>query len=230
MYSPLLEDTDNRLSTLDISRLELPAIPFPSPSAPTFQHLESLIVLSSTLSSWADIDALESWTGGKLTALRFSLARRGPSDSDDEDPESDKIVSKSTETPVDPFCISGRASIERPIFIAKLSSLTVFNSTPITPTERRDAERAYLSLVERMSPGKESTWGRYDDLRLKHGGPTPNAAQTDSESGPPRRSAALKSKMISESRKARYHCRNMSSHEHWSLTLSFAHAVERLGQ
>ena len=192
------DGADDRLSTLDISRLALPTIPPPSPISPTFDHLENLIILSASLSTWSDIDALERWTAGRLTTLRFSLARP-ESDPEDEDVGSENVVrSTPTVAAADPYRISGRATIDRPIFIAKLPNLIMLNSTPVTPTERRDAERAYVSQVERASPGDESSWGRYDDLRLKHGLLARDAAQSETSPGPPKRSAALKSKMMSK--------------------------------
>lgn len=81
----------------------------------------------------------------------------------------------------------------RPTIIAKFGSLTMLNSTPVSATERRDAEKAYLTKIDRIlakhTSAQPSTWGRYAELRERHG------AGTVQPVVPPMK-ATLRSKMM----------------------------------
>jgi len=143
--------------------------------ASLFIGLTSLILLESCISRWSDIGALDLWTNGRLLSLRMSFV------------EQEHCSSLS-----DFNHLSGDPAVERLIIIAKLTSLQSLNSTPITQSERRDAESFYISHVAKLlvahSDTKPSDWGRYELLCAKHGRPITSSIEV--------RSTALRSKMI----------------------------------
>lgn len=169
-----------RLRTLNVSRTALTSIR----DSPHRLHLETLILLETAIPSWTDIDALQNCTGGSLRSLRISLA--GMEDVGDE------ATAAGTDKHTDSTRMTGIAKLDRPMLIAKLSGLTMLNLTPISLTERRDAEEWYVRHVLQLrDKGDTTTWGRYEELRVQH-------QPTLSVTGQPRPSNALKSKLISE--------------------------------
>jgi hypothetical protein len=75
-----------------------------------FPALIRLTLLKTPLRSWKNIDALEAWTQGRLGSLRISL--------------DDSVPSKVG-------CSMKGDLSDRPILIAKLSNLSVLNSTAV---------------------------------------------------------------------------------------------------
>lgn len=48
----------------------------------------------------------------------------------------------------------------------------MLNSSPISTSERRDAEIRYIKIIDRLAAsgkGKTEEWGRYEDLKRIHG-------------------------------------------------------------
>ncbi|WVQ73279.1 hypothetical protein IAR50_002847 [Cryptococcus sp. DSM 104548] len=145
------------LESLDLSFTPITAIP--RSDSRQFPKVTRLSLLSSSLTSWESIDALPSLLPS-LTSLRFSLPD-APQESDAPAPP---------ETPS--LSITHQTSLQRSIIIAKIPSLAVFNSTPITEGERRDGEMFYLGYVVRYldaHPGEEGKWGRWEELGKVYG-------------------------------------------------------------
>ncbi|ODO05137.1 hypothetical protein L198_01825 [Cryptococcus wingfieldii CBS 7118] len=166
------------LESLDLSFTPVTAIPRSSARLP---HITRLTLLGSSLTSWESIDALPSLFPS-LTSFRFSLPNT-PHESDAPAPP---------ETPS--LSVSHQTSLQRSIIIAKIPGLSIFNSTPITEGERRDAEMFYLGYVERYletHPGEEGTWGRWDELGRLHG----RVEKKDGD-GVKKAGSGLKKKMI----------------------------------
>jgi hypothetical protein len=201
--------THGRLASIDLSDNPFSTIPSPSGISPgTFLSLTTLILLSSRISSWSDIDALQKWTAGRLSALRFSLyegatmkpvsetlsgvdleSKEASIDRSRDQAEAladsnDKDSHTATER------ISGYARNDRLMFIAILSSLTMLNSTPVSASERRDAEMWYVNHLGQGASPSDIRIGRYDELRLKYGLEAPVVE--------PLRPQGLRSKMLSE--------------------------------
>lgn len=86
--------------------------------------------------------------------------------------------------------MSGDPRADRPLLIAKLSSLTALNGSNVSPAERWDSELFYIHYVDRLPSDQRATWGRYEELVKKHDiGPKAPA---------PKASTNLKSKMLSK--------------------------------
>lgn len=87
------------------------------------------------------------------------------------------------------------------MIVAKFPALLTLNSTPISVTERRDAETWYISHVRHLvfqeyAETTKEQWGQYDILCAKHEmGMEAEPARSVPEK---RKSSALKSKMISK--------------------------------
>lgn len=147
-----------------------------------FPSLNTLILLHTRVEQWRDIDAIESWTSGRLKSLRISLFSRDISiEGDPPPPLADKGEGYMT----------GKAILVRPILIAQLPGLEILNSTPISAAERRDAEMWYVSYVSRNNQnGEGHEWGRYGELKEKYG-----MKEGEKVVAKP---AGLRSKMISE--------------------------------
>ncbi|WWD18642.1 hypothetical protein CI109_103095 [Kwoniella shandongensis] len=158
-----------RLENLDLSSTNMESIPKPPTSTVELSHfprLQSLALLNSRISKWTDIDNLSKYLP-RITSLRFSLHPNiSSANYEDESP-----------LPPSSVTISGHPRLDRSIFIAKFPTLTIFNSTPITVTERRDAELFYISYVakyiaEHGAPTADRAvgeWGRYEELCKLHG-------------------------------------------------------------
>ena len=156
---------------ISLHSLDLSSVPFSILPHPQTLSLTHLVLRDTSLSLWADIDALEYATGGKLAVLRISLIGVIDADTEPINP--------------DPRTMSGQMRHDRSLLVAKLSGLTMLNSTQVSMAERRDAELWYLGYVDRVG----GRWGRYDDLSAQHGH---NVARRVI---PP---SGLRSKMISE--------------------------------
>jgi hypothetical protein len=125
--------TNFSLEHLKLSRTPFASIP-PIPSdfirLPSLKHLT---LMYTHIKTWADIDNLESWTGGRLESLKISL--EGHDDEAQVDPSGRSSLD-----------MSGRALSDRPILISKLSGLTCLNSTIVSASlsflyiERHNAE------------------------------------------------------------------------------------------
>jgi hypothetical protein len=164
------------LETLNISSCNL-LVDINTPSEGYFASLRTLIMVNCSITSWESIDNLERWTDGALHNLRISLA--GVDDVDDTGPTASTAPTKMT----------GRAKLDRPILIAKLSGLVTLNSTPITIAERKDAEIYYVKYVGGLSVEyRGGIWGRYDTLQAIYGESEIKAIKP----------ASLRSKMISK--------------------------------
>lgn len=162
------------LTTVQLSELPIFTIS-PRRSARTFPNLTRLTLGDTHISTWADIDRLDDWTGGRLASLRISCAGH-----------QDGVAKQSS----DPLRMSGDPRSDRPILIAKLTALTALNGTNITSAERWDSELFYIHYVDRFPPDERVTWGRYAELIKKHDiGPNAQA---------PKATTNLKSKMISK--------------------------------
>ncbi|PWN42338.1 RNI-like protein [Ceraceosorus guamensis] len=78
----------------------------------------------------------------------------------------------------------------RPSIIARLPRLEMLNGSPISSSERKDAERWYIGHVQRQLPEADDEqrtqyWRRYARLVQEHGAPSslPNAVKTTSTLG-----------------------------------------------
>ena len=184
-YTPLAF-THHSLVTLDISRVPLDNIPLPESDDDPLPNLANLIMLSSSIARWTDIDGLEKWTRGRLRSFKFTLASAAA--------ETDEEGETLPKDGVGPTRLTGQSRQDRPLLIASLSGLTMLNQTPITATERRDAERLYVDHVEKFATKNErETWGRYAELsKLFH------PASDETVNPKPNTRSALKSRMISE--------------------------------
>ncbi|WVQ96514.1 hypothetical protein IAU59_003619 [Kwoniella sp. CBS 9459] len=164
------------LENLDLSFTNIARI---EPSDQQLGNLKSVTMLSASLRSWTDLDHL-STQFPNLASLRFSLS------------ESYLPAGELTRDEKD----------LRSVCIAKFPHIATFNSTVITPSERRDAEVFYVGYVRKQvaaaqeqaqaqaqakshekqqevvvpATTNESGWGRWDELSKKHGlssaGPT----------------------------------------------------------
>ena len=180
--------SNDRMSSLDLSQLSLTSIPEPTGTSLRLFTVTHLVLLSCHISHWSDIDALEQWTEGRLESLRFTLAS---SDSAALGDEEDDIPRAKNHDPPDPTRITGHAETDRPFFIAKLSGLVSLNSSPVSASERRDAERWYVTSIAKLGrDGADELWGRCGELKGKY----EDHAVVPVEAP---RSAALRSKMIS---------------------------------
>lgn len=179
---PHLDLTTSSLTTLNISQTPIQSVPRRLDSQPRLPRLTTLVWNDSAIESWADLDHIESWLDLKLTTLSFSRA----------DPELDNQEAQAN--PTDPMAIPVSWDEARSTIIAKFGCLTMLNSTPVSATERRDAEKAYLVRVERLLAADESAqasdWGRFQELREKHGAPAAKPAAATQK-------ATLRSKMMS---------------------------------
>jgi hypothetical protein len=141
---------DYSLEVLNLSSCSsLRDIPKPGPER-YFESLRGVIMINTEVTSWESIDNLERWTNGALQSLRISLAGV-------EDDGLDGLL--------DPTRMTGKAKLDRPVLIAKLSGLVTLNSTPITPAERRDAEMHCVKYVSGLPENTKEGWGRYEVLR-----------------------------------------------------------------
>ncbi|KAL7420773.1 hypothetical protein Q5752_004725 [Cryptotrichosporon argae] len=127
------------LKWMDISFVPLSTIP-PRPAeydASAFPSIKSITWFGARIDA-ADLDALDAWTAGRLRAVRitFGSAAHDGSGADDE----------------------RAAKVHRRDAIARLSGVEHVNGTPVTPTERRDAEVAYVAAAEQS--GSAQTWRR----------------------------------------------------------------------
>lgn len=201
--------TYSRLASIDLSENPFSTIPSPSNlSGGTFPSLTTLILLSSRISSWSDIDALERWTAGRLSTLRFSLYEGVTMKPVSEtlsgvDLESKEASTDRSRDQAEALAdsshkdgrtvterISGYARNDRLMFIAILSSLTVLNSTPVSASDRRDAEMWYVNHLGQGASPSDTRIGRYDELRLKYG--------VEARAVEPPKLQGLRSKMLSE--------------------------------
>ncbi|WVR06504.1 hypothetical protein IAU60_003535 [Kwoniella sp. DSM 27419] len=150
------------LTTLDLSFSEIDSIP--APSTPGFPSINSFTILSSKLTSWSDLTNLSRQLPD-LTSLRFSLI-----------PASFDLATERSQ-PADPISQDEKAI--RSMCIAIFQNIVTFNSTAITATERRDAEKAYIAharthstLVSSASGGaklvRDKAWPRYLELCKKY--------------------------------------------------------------
>ncbi|BEI81916.1 hypothetical protein CcaverHIS002_0210760 [Cutaneotrichosporon cavernicola] len=140
------------LSAVQLSELTITTIS-PRHSSLTFPHLTRITLGDTHISTWADIDRLDDWTGGRLASLRIFCAGH-----------EDGVPKQTT----DPLCMSGDPRADRPLLIAKLASLTSLNGSNVTLTERWDSELFYVHYVDRLPVAERVTWGRYAELVKKH--------------------------------------------------------------
>ncbi|WVQ85016.1 hypothetical protein IAT38_007180 [Cryptococcus sp. DSM 104549] len=157
------------LESLDLSFTLISQIPPPSITFPTLKHLA---LLSSSITQWQDIDNISAHFPS-LTSLRFSLTLPSPPSSPVQTPAGLGSTSKSNAAALAPpsLTIPASSTLYRSLIIPKFPSLGAFNSTPISASERRDAEVWYLGYVERWlreqgaaAVGGEAKWGRYEEL------------------------------------------------------------------
>lgn len=152
----------------------------PRPSITTYANIRSLSLFGSCLLHWEYIDHISQHFPA-LTSLRFSLSSGAIS----------SITAKGTQN--SSTFISASSDLQRSLIIPKLPNLIAFNSTTITPSERRDAELFYINHVKsRLSehPDERESWGRYVELCKVYG-----RDETSTEKKP---EAGLKRKMISK--------------------------------
>ncbi|KAE8538924.1 hypothetical protein D1P53_005292 [Cryptococcus gattii VGV] len=165
------------LESLDLSFTPLSHVP-PS-SAINYENIRSFSLLGSCLLRWEYIDHI-SQNFPRLTSLRFSLS-------------SGAISSITADGAQNSFSlITSSPDLQRALVISKFPNLITFNSTTITPSERRDAELFYINYVKSHTsehPSERGNWGRYVELCKVHG-----RDDTSTEKKP---EAGLKGKMIS---------------------------------
>ena len=220
-----------RLQTLDLSDTPITTIPRPPiptalPDTPIQQlaiNLPSLIWKFSHLVSWTSIDNLREWTGTSLLSLRFSSVSSlpaVPADESDPSPCATHLTAISNPSGTIQDSNKGIASIgpdatlNQSLLIASLPSLVTLDGSAITPSERREAELAYIRHVQQCDaaytcmsePGsgggrRVGVWGMYEILAGKHGvSMAVHGAEGAGASGATmRRTGALKSRLISES-------------------------------
>ena len=166
------------LHTLDVSSNSFAGI---TPSTLRYDKITSLILLSSRVTQWSDIDQL----GGvfpNLDSLRFS-------------------ISPEIRVTTTPERLTGDDTSDRPIIIAKLPALGRLNGSAITKAERREAESIYLAHVDKLPGGSRSSWGRYDELCRLH---QPATTHEDPSAVLSRKlGASIGSRMMSDHRQTR---------------------------
>lgn len=150
----------------------------PPPATINYENIRSVSLLGSCLLRWKCIDHI-SQNFPRLTSLRFSLSGAISSVTADGTQDSPSVITSSPD-------------LQRSLVISKFPNLITFNSTTITPSERRDAELFYINYVKSHTsehPSERGNWGRYVELCKVYG-----RDETSTEKKP---EAGLKGKMIS---------------------------------
>lgn len=124
-------------------------------------------IWDNPISSWSDVDALDTCVGGNLKSLVMGGDRC-------------------------PLTRNVKMEDVRPIAIARLAELLTFNNATIRPVERRDAELFYLSVVvKENAEDVAERHPRYTALTHLHGAPQRDRLDKDGAS------ETLRSKLLS---------------------------------
>ncbi|WWC88654.1 uncharacterized protein L201_003567 [Kwoniella dendrophila CBS 6074] len=154
-----------KLESLDLSFTSIRTIPSPSltENDRKLDSLTTLTFLESSISNWSDLDNLSQFALN-LHNLRLSVRKTPiPQDTNQE------IASGQTMEINQLLSVDDKSL--RSICIAEFPNLTMFNSNPITPIERRDSELFYISFVKKRianNDEKIESWSRYEELCKLH--------------------------------------------------------------
>ncbi|CEH12136.1 Beta-tubulin folding cofactor E [Ceraceosorus bombacis] len=173
---------------------------------PTLQHLT---LTDNPVNEWRDLEALDDCVKGAprhkdaaaeaettLRGLRsLTLAIRAGSVEYEASSANEPRGTRNDKDTVSPQSSLGRLTDLqpgdiRPSIIARLPRLEMLNGSPISSSERKDAERWYIGHVQRQlteADDEQRTlyWRRYARLVQEHGAPSslPDAAKTTSTLG-----------------------------------------------
>lgn len=202
--SPCPQLIDDRLATLNLSRIPIVTIPPPlasytgseansdsgshSQSQSQSFRISSLILLDSPLSDWTSVDSLAKWFP-HISSLRFLSLPPSPNPPSSPPPPPRADADAYADADADPRRIPSDPTKARPFLIAKLPRLSQLNSTPVSVNERRDAELFYVGFVGRLPT--TAGWARYEELCELHGRSVRSEARTRDTS------SSLKARMIS---------------------------------
>ncbi|GAA5968895.1 hypothetical protein JCM11641_000770 [Rhodosporidiobolus odoratus] len=201
------------LSSNRFTSLSLP--PLFSATATALRKLRHLSLSDNLLSSWStSLNVLASSTPlvfPALTSLRvvgnpFSCSTTTanpplpppshlPVNNEDEDKEQDPVTLEQTRQS------ALEALHTRLLVIARMPTLLDLEGTAITPAERDDAERFWLERIEKGGGDDEGGLGEYaketiEELRKKHGFPTPSAANPSTSDSAAPSKPTLKDRLI----------------------------------